>query len=67
MTNYTTKIGHAHLKVRDLDRAIEFYTRFLGMHLTERVGNHYAFLTSGPLHHEIALQRARHRPVSRGF
>ena len=55
--NYTMKIGHAHLKVRDLDRAIDFYTRFLGMHLTERVDNHYAFLTSGPLHHEIALQR----------
>ncbi len=57
--NYTTKIGHAHLKVRDLDRAIDFYTRFLGMQLTERVDNHYAFLTSGPLHHEIALQRVR--------
>ena len=54
---YSTKIGHAHLKVRDLDRAIDFYTRFLGMHLTERVGNHYAFLTSGSMHHEIALQR----------
>ena len=54
---YTTKIGHAHLKVRDLDRAIDFYTRFLGMHLTERVDNHYAFLTSGPFHHEIALQQ----------
>lgn len=54
---YTTKIGHAHLKVRDLDRAIDFYTRYLGLHETERVGNRYAFLTTGPFHHEIALQQ----------
>jgi len=57
---YTTKIGHAHLKVRNLDRAVDFYTRCLGMHETERVGNHYAFLTSGSFHHEIALQQVGH-------
>ncbi len=54
---YTTKIGHAHLKVRDLQRSVEFYTRYLGLHETERVGDHYAFLTTGSLHHEIALQQ----------
>lgn len=54
---YTTKIGHAHLKVRNLDRAIDFYTRYLGLHETERVGDHYAFLTGGSFHHEIALQQ----------
>jgi catechol 2,3-dioxygenase len=54
---YSTKIGHAHLKVRNLDRAINFYTTYLGLHLTERVGDAYAFLTTGPLHHEIALQQ----------
>ena len=53
---YQTKIGHAHLKVRDLDRAIAFYTRFFSLRLIERVGNHYAFLTGGDFHHEIALQ-----------
>jgi catechol 2,3-dioxygenase len=53
---YQTRIGHAHLKVRNLDRAIGFYTRFLGLHEVERVGNHYAFLTGGGMHHEIALQ-----------
>lgn len=53
---YTTKIGHAHLKVRDLDRAAAFYTRFLALHETERVGSSYAFLTGGDFHHEIALQ-----------
>ena len=42
---YKTKIGHAHLKVRDLQRSIDFYTRFLGLEVTEVVGNLYAFLT----------------------
>jgi catechol 2,3-dioxygenase len=55
-TAYSTKIGHAHLKVRDLQRSIDFYTRFLRLNVTEIVGNHYAFLTAGIYHHEIALQ-----------
>ena len=54
---YTTKIGHAHLKVRDLDRAVAFYERFLRLRVTERVGDHYVFMTGGDFHHEIALQR----------
>lgn len=49
-------LGHVHLKVRDLDRAIAFYTKFLGLRLTERVGDSYAFLTTGRHHHEVALQ-----------
>lgn len=53
---YTTKIGHVHLKVRDLDRAVAFYTRFLKLQVVERVGNHYAFLSAGSMHHEVALQ-----------
>jgi catechol 2,3-dioxygenase len=66
---YQTKIGHAHLKVRDLDRSIAFYTRFLGLHETERLGNAYAFLTGGAFHHEIALQNvgaAAPQPPARG-
>ena len=55
--SYITKIGHAHLKVRDLDRAVSFYTRYLGLHVTERVGDAYVFLTTGSFHHEIALQK----------
>lgn len=55
--NYHTKLGHAHLKVRDLVRSVAFYTRFLELHVTEQVGNHYVFLTGGSVHHEIALQR----------
>jgi len=56
MERYKTKISHAHLKVRDLDRAIEFYRRFFNLEVIERVGGHYAFLSGGDSHHEIALQ-----------
>ncbi len=52
------KIGHAHLKVRNLKRAISFYEEFLGLEVVERVGGSYAFLTSGSMHHEIALHSA---------
>lgn len=51
-----TRIGHAHLKVRDLDSARDFYTRFLGLREVERIGNHYLFLSAGDMHHEVALQ-----------
>lgn len=54
---YQTKIGHAHIKVRNLDRSIEFYTKFFDLQLTERVGDQYAFLSGGDFHHEIALQQ----------
>jgi catechol 2,3-dioxygenase len=55
MSNYATRIGHAHLKVRDLERAIAFYTRYFQLQVVERAGN-YVFLTGGDFHHEIALQ-----------
>lgn len=47
-------LGHVHLKVRDIDRAIGFYTNLLGLRVTERVGR-YVFLTYGQRHHEVAL------------
>jgi catechol 2,3-dioxygenase len=49
------KLGHVHLKVRDLDRSVAFYTELLGLSVTEQVGN-YAFLGDGNLHHVVALQ-----------
>ncbi len=49
-------IGHVHIKVRDLESATDFYTRFLGLRVTERVGNSHVFLTAGKLHHDLALQ-----------
>lgn len=53
---YQTKLGHVHLKVRNLQRSIEFYTRLLPLRVTETVQDRFAFLSSGPLHHELALQ-----------
>jgi catechol 2,3-dioxygenase len=53
---YQTKIGHAHLKVRDLDRATAFYTQFFSLQIVERVQDAYVFLSGGEFHHEIALQ-----------
>ncbi len=53
---YQTRIGHAHLKVRNLERALAFYTRFFDLHVVERVGDGFAFLTGGNMHHELALQ-----------
>ncbi|NDC36511.1 MAG: biphenyl-2,3-diol 1,2-dioxygenase [Proteobacteria bacterium] len=50
------RIGHVHLKVRNLDRAVAFYSALLGAKVTERLGQHYAFLTMGEAHHELALQ-----------
>lgn len=54
--HHQMKLGHAHLKVRDLQRAIAFYTDFLELSVTEIVGDQYAFLSDGSCHHTIALQ-----------
>lgn len=53
---YQTRIGHAHLKVRDLQRAIDFYTRYFNLEITEQVGDRMVFLSGGEFHHELALQ-----------
>jgi catechol-2,3-dioxygenase len=50
-------VGHIHLKVRDVERAIDFYTDILGLDIEERHGR-YAFLTFGGRHHDVALQSA---------
>ena len=50
------QLGHVHLKVRDLERSIDFYTRFLGLTLNERVKDRYAFLSFGSRHHDLALE-----------
>jgi catechol 2,3-dioxygenase len=49
------RIGHVHLKVADLDRALEFYHGVLGFALTARLGSQAAFLSAGGYHHHLAL------------
>ena len=50
-----TRIGHVHLKVADLDRAIAFYAGILGFEVTQRYGTQAAFLSAGGYHHHIGL------------
>lgn len=49
------RIGHVHLKVADLDRAIGFYSGVLGFEVTQRYGPGAAFLAAGGYHHHIGL------------
>jgi catechol 2,3-dioxygenase len=48
-------IGHVHLKVSDLDRAVAFYSEVLGFELQARMGSQAAFLSAGGYHHHIGL------------
>ncbi|MFN7223303.1 MAG: VOC family protein [Paracoccaceae bacterium] len=50
-----TRVGHVHLKVSDLDRAIAFYSGLLGFGVTQRYGPQAAFLAAGGYHHHIGL------------
>jgi catechol 2,3-dioxygenase len=50
-----TRIGHVHLKVADLERAIAFYRDVLGFELTQRYGAQGVFLSAGGYHHHIGL------------
>ncbi|HLU81045.1 MAG TPA: VOC family protein [Flavobacteriaceae bacterium] len=59
MKNYIippdTQIGHIHLKVSDLDRALAFYRDLLGFEITTTYGDQAVFLSAGGYHHHIAL------------
>jgi len=48
-------VGHVHLKVADLERAILFYTEALGFDITQRMGARAAFLSAGGYHHHVGL------------
>jgi catechol 2,3-dioxygenase len=50
-----TRVGHVHLKVSDLDRAVAFYRDVLGFDLQQQFGNEAAFLSAGGYHHHIGL------------
>lgn len=49
------RIGHVHLKVADLDRALAFYIGVLGFELMQRMGRKAAFISAGGYHHHIGL------------
>jgi catechol 2,3-dioxygenase len=49
------RIGHVHLRVADLDRAIRFYRDLMGFDLLMRLGDEAAFLSAGGYHHHIGL------------
>lgn len=59
MEKYTippqTRIGHVHLKVSDLDRALKFYRDLLGFELITMYGDQAAFISAGGYHHHIGL------------
>ncbi len=49
------RVGHAHLKVADLERSIAFYRDVLGFEVMQRYGNEAAFLSAGGYHHHLGL------------
>jgi catechol 2,3-dioxygenase len=48
-------IGHVHLKVSDIDRALRFYSDVLGFEVMQRLGDEAAFISAGGYHHHIGL------------
>jgi len=54
-SNPQVRIGHVHLKVADLERALGFYRDVLGFEVTQRLGSSAAFLSAGGYHHHIGL------------
>ena len=50
-----TRIGHVHLQVTDLDKALAFYVGILGFTVMQRLGNQAAFISAGGYHHHIGL------------
>jgi catechol 2,3-dioxygenase len=63
------RIGHVHLKVADLERALGFYCGVLGFDLMQQFGNSAAFISAGGYHHHIGLntwESAGGTPAPRG-
>ena len=63
------RIGHVHLKVADIERALSFYRDVLGFEVTQRYGAEAVFLAAGGYHHHIGLntwESRGGRPPARG-
>lgn len=58
------RIGHVHLKVADLERALKFYCGVLGFELTQQFGAQAAFVSAGGYHHHIGLNTWESRGAS---
>src|SRR5205809_7754464 len=56
-----TRIGHVHLKVADLERALGFYCGVLGFEVMQRMGASAAFISAGGYHHHIGLNTGESR------
>lgn len=50
-----TRIGHVHLKVSNLEKALDFYCGILGLELMQKFGKQAAFISAGGYHHHIGL------------
>src|SRR5690348_436772 len=59
------RIGHVHLKVADLERALRFHCGVLGFQLTQRYGAQAAFVSAGGYHHHIGLNTWESRGLRR--
>lgn len=59
------RIGHVHLKVADIERALAFYRDILGFEITQRYGAQAVFLAAGGYHHHIALNTWQSRGGAR--
>jgi catechol 2,3-dioxygenase len=50
-----TRIGHVHLKVSNIEKALAFYVNILGFEITQRYGDSAVFISAGGYHHHIGL------------
>jgi catechol 2,3-dioxygenase len=55
VVNPAVRIGHIHLKVANLERALHFYSGVLGFQIMQRMGDSAAFLSAGGYHHHLGL------------
>jgi catechol-2,3-dioxygenase len=62
-----THIGHVHLKVADIERALSFYCGVLGFALKQRHGRQAAFVSAGGYHHHIGLNTSLGSSILRSF